>query len=71
MLKVVSWRLVGGHYFRGMYYAGFNQAMLSDGTVRTYPEKTSLRSELRKEGVDCSMIDDWVRTGEGATFTLQ
>ena len=71
MLSLINFRIVGGHYARnGIYDSGFKQAILSDGTTRYYSEKANLRQELKRENIDCAVLDEWVRTGKGTTFTL-
>ena len=74
---VVSWELVGAHYWRGRKMPGFVRVHFNGGGYKWFPEDTPLLvafdacDALGYDTEDArTKLDEWVRTGKGATFSL-
>ena len=77
-LSVTGWRMLGTAYRRGVRQPGGLILTISDGTSRYFPEDVSLDAALtrvRARGILTqdieAQIDHWVKTGQGAVFSLE
>jgi hypothetical protein len=78
-MKVIGWTLRGSYYRNGFKFSGATILHLSDGSSAYYAEDTSLDKAIQdiqeSKGVDTTeareKIAHWVKTGEGAVFSLE
>lgn len=75
---VVSWEMVGSHWFRGRQFPGYTLLHLEGGGWMWFPESAPLDAAIAQaedHGFNVTdvraRLDEWVRTGKGATFELR
>ena len=75
---VIGWVLVGSSYKNGRKIPGEVRLMLEGGGWMWFPEDTPIDEALKQaddHGFNVNQaredLDEWIRTGEGATFSLE